>query len=232
MLKKFQKDIWIKDYPLSFMGIPLGTKMTVVRYAENKIVLISPVPLDEQEVLQIRDLGAVFYIIAPNNFHHLFVAETKEKFSEAKVLCSLGLEKKRSDIAFDEVIQEPKDLEGGLTLLPLVGFGVLMPSGRQPVNEIVIYHPPSKTLILTDLVININRNSSFQLKIAGRFLGIYEKLQPSRLEKLGTKNRQSLAPQFKKVLSYDFDKIVPAHGEPIVADAKKRLQEGLARFLS
>jgi hypothetical protein len=47
MLEPLAKDVWVEGAPLSFFGIHLGTRMTVVRLANGDVVVHSPIRLDD-----------------------------------------------------------------------------------------------------------------------------------------------------------------------------------------
>ncbi len=71
MLRQVERNIWVKEQPLKYWGIEVGTRMTVIRLSGNRILLISPIKLEPQTQQAIKDLGTVAYIIAPNLFHYL-----------------------------------------------------------------------------------------------------------------------------------------------------------------
>ena len=72
MLRQLDNNLWVAEQPLKFMGLPVGTRMTVIRLADNSLLLISPIEITPKIKQQLISLGTVKYLIAPNLFHHLY----------------------------------------------------------------------------------------------------------------------------------------------------------------
>ena len=66
--------------PLRFLGLEVGARMTIVRLSGSKLLLHSPIEETPELVREVRALGTVAHIIAPNRLHHLFVGEWQEIF--------------------------------------------------------------------------------------------------------------------------------------------------------
>ena len=84
----------------------------------------------------------------PNRYHHLHVKTYIEKYPKALVYAAPGLLEKRKDLRFHHVLTEesPEAWEGNL-VQTLVG-------GMPALNEVALFHPASRTLLLTDLCFN------------------------------------------------------------------------------
>ena len=101
ILEQVGEDIWVVDGPeILFLGLTLGTRMTVVRLGEE-LWVHSPVSITNEMEAEIERLGKVRYIVAPNRYHHIFLPEWRSKFPEAGIFAAPGLTEKRPDIAFD-----------------------------------------------------------------------------------------------------------------------------------
>ncbi len=48
MLEEIAQDVWATQYPISYMGLSLSTRMTVVRLSHQELILISPVSIDAE----------------------------------------------------------------------------------------------------------------------------------------------------------------------------------------
>ena len=86
MLRQLDNNLWVAEQPLKFMGLPVGTRMTVIRLADNSLLLISPIEMTPEIKQQLNSLGAVRYLIAPNLFHHLYLADCLESLSPSSKL--------------------------------------------------------------------------------------------------------------------------------------------------
>lgn len=214
-MKKFAERIWIQDQDQKIFGVELGTRMTIVQLENNDLFVHSPVQLTEDIQAELESLGQVKYVIAPNKWHHLYVQGMLQSFSEAKAFCAPGLEKKRSDLQFDAVISNDQSFPWNSELLHLVV------EGADLVGEIVFFHPRSKTLILTDLALHICQSQSVYTRFWLKLIGSYGKFGLSKLEKfVFIKNQTAFDRSISKVLSWDFDRILLAHGSPVETGGK------------
>ncbi|MEM9246358.1 MAG: DUF4336 domain-containing protein, partial [Cyanobacteria bacterium P01_F01_bin.153] len=178
-LTEIAPDLWVATQPLRFLGVEVGSRMTVVRLPDGGLVLISPIALKDSDRTIIESLGTVRHIIAPNLFHHLSVGTAKDLCPDAKVWGVEGLQEKRPDVAFDNLLNTAGDFGKALEYLPFQGFAAPLPGGIMPVNETVFCHRPSGTLIVTDIAYNFDQNNSLGIRLAARILGSYGQLKPS-----------------------------------------------------
>lgn len=98
-------------------------------------------------------------------------------------------------------------------------------------NEVVFWHRPSRTLILTDTSFHFDESFPFVTRFAAQILGSYQKLQPSVLEKWGTQDKAAVQQSIRQVLAWDFDRVIMAHGSIIETDGKAQLRQGYEWFL-
>ncbi|MEO1131376.1 MAG: DUF4336 domain-containing protein [Cyanobacteria bacterium J06639_1] len=223
--------LWTATQPLRFMGLEVGSRMTVVRLPSGALALISPIKLSDRDCAEIDELGSVGHIIAPNLFHHLSVGSTKERYPEAIVWGVDGLSEKRPDLSFDAALSQPGSLEGAIDYLQFEGFAVTLPGGIKLVRETVFCHRPSRTLIVTDIAFNFDRHSSLGVQLAARAFGFYEVLRPTLMEKWGTRDKAAVERSARQVLAWDFDRVIPGHGSVIETGGQAQFQAGYEWFL-
>lgn len=224
-------DLWTATQPLRFLGLDVGSRMTVVRLPSDALVLISPIELSDRDCADLDRLGLVGHIVAPNLFHHLSMDATQQRYPEAIAWGVDGLPQKRPDLRFDAMLSQPGSLECELDYLQVEGFAAMLPSGIKLVRETVFFHRPSRTLILTDTAFNFDRHSSFSLQLAARALGSYKTLRPSRLEKWGTRDKAPVETSVREILKWDFDRVIPGHGSIVETGGKAQLRAGYEWFL-
>ena len=94
-----------------------------------------------------------------------------------------------------------------------------------PLNEIVFFHRKTRTLIFTDLLFNITRHDSayarFLLRLDGAFHG---PAIPRSFRLLLRRRRVECAAFLHRLLSWDFDRAILAHGEIINSGAKPAVE--------
>ena len=231
VLAEIGPDLWTATQPLRFLGLEVGSRMTVVRLPSGGLVLISPIKLSASHLQALDSLGTVRHIIAPNLFHHLFVGEAQHCFPEAKTWGVEGLPQKCPSLRFDELLMEPGTFEGVLDYLQFQGFASILPSGVEQANETVFCHRPSRTLILTDTSFNFDETNRLAVRLVGWIGGSYKNLSPSRLEKWGTRDKDAVEASVREILEWDFDRVIPGHGSVVETDGKAAFKSGFEWFL-
>jgi hypothetical protein len=233
MLKQIDRDIWVAEQPLKYLGLPVGTRMTAIRLSGDRLLLISPIKINEEIKQELDRLGKVEFIIAPNLFHYLYLEECQQIYPQAKLIAPPGLATKKPKLAIDQVFfQDEIDFNSELEYILFEGFQVLIPPKISIVNEIVFFHPESHTLILTDTAFNFDRNFPLVTQLATRILGSYQALKPSWLEKLAIKDKTKISNSVEKILAWDFKRVIMAHGNIVEDNAKEQLKAGYKWFLS
>lgn len=181
--------------------------MTVVRLADSKILLHSPIAVDSDLVRRIGELGTVAYLVAPNRFHHLFVGEWQGAFPDAAVYVAPGLETKRSDLEIAAVLTDQSEAGWADEVDQIVVDGFPF------ANEVVFFHRASATLIVCDLAFNVGAGSPLLTRLAFRVGGAYGRLSPTFLERLLVRNRAAFRSSLERILEWPFERVVVAHGE-------------------
>ncbi len=226
-------NLWTATQPLRFLGINVGSRMSVVGLPSGALVLISPIKLDAQDCQMLDSLGTVGHIIAPNLFHHFSIGSTQKLYPEAQTWGVAGLAEKCPDLLINQQLPSSGSFEDTLEYFSFNGFRTIMPNGIKPANETVFYHRPTRTLILTDVAYNFDRNNTLGTRLAAKvLLGSYETLMPSRFEKLATRDKTQVADSVEQVLNWDFDRVVPGHGSVVETDGKAQFEAGYKWFLA
>jgi glyoxylase-like metal-dependent hydrolase (beta-lactamase superfamily II) len=233
MLKKVDTNIWVAEQNLKYWGLEVGTRMTVIRLNNGENIVISPIKVDEETINQINEAGKVTIIIAPNLYHHLSISDFKSIYSDAKIFAAPGLEFKRQDIKFNKILDRGKiGSEDEIEYFLFEGFKILDLKGFSPLNEIVFFHRASRTLILTDTAFHFNESFPLTTQLTMRLIGGYKKLEPSILEKLATREKAKVKNSIQKVLEWDFERVIVAHGSILENEAKDKLKKGYEWALS
>jgi hypothetical protein len=218
-LDEFVRDaIWLYEYPIRFAGTRFNARMTVVRLRGGRLMIHSPAPLDDALVAEIQRLGEVAYIVAPGNFHHLHVAACQERFPGAETWICPGVEKKRPELRFDGVL--------GDTPVPAWAdeLDQVLIHGNRWIREVAFLHRPSGTLLLVDVIENVGDHTpgvDWALKLwwKGPFR-MWNRPRPAPEYRLGWKDKAAAGQSLRRILSWDFSRIVIAHGDLIEVDAK------------
>lgn len=227
MLEQIDDNLWVAGQPLKFLGLNVGTRMTVVRLSHRELVVISPIEIDRATTEQLNALGDVKSIVAPNFFHHLFLSHFKNLYPQAKLYAPSGLKEKIPDLAIDFLLDNRSDYFGNeLEYRRFEGVNTFLPSGVASLNEYVFYHRSSQTLIVTDTAFFVDESFSPVLQLVARVFGGYKQLRPSFLEKWGTSEKERVRRSAQILLGWDFKRAIVAHGSIVEEDAKRQFREG------
>ena len=199
--------------------------MSVIRLREGELFLHSPVSLDPELRGELDGLGTVRFAVAPNRMHHLFIGEYAEAYPKLELFAAPGLETKRKDVAWQGVLgdEAPPAWAGQLEQLFFRGFPLA--------NEVVFFHPPSRTLLLTDLAFNIGSDSPTATRLAFRLLRAYDRFGPSLLERVLIRDRSAGRASLQGILVWDFDRVIVAHGRVLERGGREALRAGYAWLL-
>ena len=85
---------------------------------------------------------------------------------------------------------------------------------------------------MTDTAFNFQDNSPLVTQLATRILGCYGNLRPSLLEKIATKDKDKVKHSLPKILAWDFQRVIVAHGNIVETNAKQQFQAGYNWFLN
>ena len=87
-------------------------------------------------------------------------------------------------------------------------------------NEVVLFHKPSRTLVVTDLVLNFPKTAPWFTRTAMFCACAYPGCQASVFERVGMK-RAVAREEIGAILDFGFERIIMAHGEIIESNARE-----------
>jgi len=225
ILNKVAENIWTTEGDVvSFYGLPYPTRMTVIRLSNDDLWIHSPVKISNNLIDVILELGEVKYLIAPNNLHHLFLADWVKRFPNAFCYSSPGLVKKRKDITFSKELGMQSEEEWSPEIDQTIFKG-------SPFKEVVFFHRNSKTVIFADLIENFKPEffNGWQ-RMVGKFAGI---LSPHgkapldfRLSFAFGKNKAKKS--LSIIMEWNPENIIISHGECIFGDGLEFLKKSFS----
>jgi Domain of unknown function (DUF4336) len=224
MLNQLAEGVWEATSTLKMpLGVRFPIRMTVLRATDGSLALVSPIALDAATADALDALGEVRLIVAPNLLHHLFAGAAKQRWPRARLVGPEGLAKKRPDLVRDAALREG-------ALLP--GITAHAVQGAPNIDEYLVHHAPSRTLVATDLVFNVRSGVGFATWLLFTLVaGTFGRLAPSRIWRFAVKDRRAFRASLERVLQSDFDRLVVAHGDVVQAGAKGATRAALAGLL-
>jgi hypothetical protein len=188
-------DLWSTEHTFGWQGglVPIPVRMTVIRLGDGQLILHSPVPVSPELRAELDVLGPVGFIVVPEA-HGRFAHQVSQIYPSARLLTTLA-------------DQPPAAWAGSVESVLVAGFRL---------NEVVLFHRPSRTLVITDLCFNIQRSSSRVARAFFRANGMWQRFGPSRIIRaLSVSDRATFRQSLERVLRWDFERIVPGHGDVI-----------------
>jgi hypothetical protein len=204
-------------------GLRIGTRTTVLRLDDGSVLLHGPGPLDAAHVASIRAIGPVGYLLAPNLEHHLFLPAAKDAFPDAAVLGVAGLAARHPTLRVDHV------LDGGLPPALAGQLAVRRLDGAPKLDEHVLYHAASRTLIGADLVFNLHGMTGVT-RFAMWINGANDRMCVTRLARSAflSDARAAAASVPAMADAWDIGRVIVAHGDVFEGDGNAALREAWA----
>ena len=206
-MREIAPGVHVHERPLRFLGLEIGTRMTVVQLPAGLLVH-SPIDVPPETL---QELGEPRWVLAPNKLHHLFVGPWVETGLEG--WAAPGLPEKRQDVSFTGVVESGTHPFGSeIEVLTLSCFSLS--------NEVVLFHKPSRTLLVADLVFNFSRTAPWLTRAAMWCACGYPGCQVSLLERVGMK-RAIAREEIAIIQDFGFERIVMSHGEVVEKNARE-----------
>ena len=213
----FGVGVWLDEAPVRFLGMRLTATMTVIRLADGSLLLHSPIAMTVERRAAVEALGPVAHLYSPNTFHHLRIGDWAAAFPSAKLHAPRGLAKKRPDLRIDRfhlTAPEPA-FEGVVDEHGVDGFRL---------EETALFHRPSRTLVVADLVHNIGRPTHGWTKTYTKAMGFYDRVALSRaIRWTAFPDKAAARRSIDALLALPFERLVVGHGAPLTTGAKDAL---------
>ncbi len=154
-LRPVAEDVWIVEggvirMAVGPLGVPFTTRMTVIRLGDGSLLLHSPSEPVPELLGAISALGPVAHLVSPNRLHYAFIPAWQQAFPDAIAWASPGVRRRAASqgvaVSFDA------DLEDAPPGAWAADVDQLIFRGSPLLAEVVFFHRPSRTLVLTDLI--------------------------------------------------------------------------------
>ena len=256
-LREFVSDqIWLAAYPVKLGGARFEARMTLARRTDGALIVHSPGPVDSATRAQIEAIGRVAVIVAPGNFHHLHVASCQQAFPGAQTWICPGVERKQPALRYDGFLADDAPPPGLAADFKLAGV-----FGRYMCEVAMLHQPSRTLLLVDlienfgDQTPGVNwmlkacwkllRKTDTLARLGGDEFGVLledaslpdarelgERLLTSvRQYRFGWQDRASAGAALQRILAWDFERIVIAHGDLIEHDARAVARRAWGRHL-
>ncbi len=216
-MKALGSGLWIDTAPIRIVGTRLSVNMAAVRLDGGGLLLWSPLELTPERHAEVQALGAVEQIVAPNLFHHLHAASWAAAYPGARVHGAPGLQKKRADLRIDRVLGAATDADlEAFEEVPIDGFRL---------GETALFHRPSGTMLVADLVHNVGRPEGLWTKTYTTMAGFYDQVALSRvLRWTAFSDRAAARRSIDRLLAQPFERLLVGHGDVLDSGAREAFE--------
>jgi len=234
--REVKPDVWTFSRPfLRAPLIPQGSRSTAFKLVDGSVFLYASTKVDDETLNKIREIGPVAYIAVPDVLHYLFLQDFHNAFPDAKVIAMEGIEEKVSTIKFfGQYGRDPPGTKYGfedeITAQYFPGF----------VNKDVAYfHHASKTVVEADLLYNLPPTEQYSRSTerATSILPFVGRLYPDswvhkQLTYSAAKDVKLNSVAAKAVDGWDFDMVIPCHGDVIDKNAKEAWRSIWGKYIT
>ena len=224
---------------LRFGHLKFGGRGTIVKLQTGFLAVFSPVALTTEVKSKVQSMGTVKYLVAPDFEHHIFISPWSKEYPQAEVVGMEGLPEKREGdpatkgVKFSHVFSASNKKDTKVSPEFDAEFDYEYVHSHQN-KELVFLHKPTRTMIEADLVFNLpateqysktglNANSGVLTKIFGAIMNTRgSALWQKRFlwYAAGGKDRKGFAESVAVMTKWDFDRIIPCHGDVIETGGK------------
>lgn len=214
----------------------IGARSALLKLKDGTYAITSPISIkDDKEPLEyVKRLGTISLIIAPDLAHYLSVPQWIAEFPAAKVIGVDGHATKLKDVKWDYLFTPTSDRTYPNTLSDAVGLEFAYFSGFKG-RDLVVLHKLSKAIVEADLVFNLPALEQYGYAPGG-CSGLMNGLRKdSSLSQkfvwfMGA-DKANMSACAKQVNAWDFEIIVPCHGN-LIMNGKETWSFVFRRYLA
>ena len=230
--KPFAPDVFVVDSVMpGLIGKLLPVRMTIIRLANGDLMLHSPTPFSRRLGREVEALGPVRHLVAPNSVHWMFVRDWQQACPDATAWAAPGLRNRRqvrrSGLRLDH------DLPGSAAAV-WDGIELVVVPGGLGFREVALFHRRSETLVLTDLVLNLEPHKlpAWFRPLARRVGTTAPDGMPPPWSRAAIRlRRREAAEAAAAVVALAPKRVLFAHGKPFERDGAGSLQRSMRWLL-
>ncbi|KAI4706356.1 hypothetical protein J4E89_009090 [Alternaria sp. Ai002NY15] len=199
--------------------VAVGNRATAIRLHDNRILLLNPIQLEQAVRDKLDELGGVD-LVACDLGHHMYAKDYIDAWPKAKTIGVPGLDNKRKDVEWDYIYEDWRtspedqfDFARDIETVLFEGFITYC---------VAWYHKPTKTLIQSDLMMNLpcteqyHPSSSHHGPLSREFA---KRAHPRSIwakrlvYHIATVDYTLMRRDAKKVAEWQIERIIPCHGD-------------------
>ena len=217
--------------------VAVGNRATALRLQDGRVLLLNPIQLEPRIQSRLQELGGVHFL-ACDLGHHMYVADYLKIWPQAQTIGVPGLEGKRKDVKWNFIyssqqqkVENAFNFEDEIETVLFEGFITYC---------IAWYHKPTRTLIQSDLLMNLPCTEQYAPSSASTGPGSWAFAQVAHARSswfrrliwyIATVDYKLVRRDAKQVAEWDVERIVPCHGDVIEEGGSEAWKEAYKWFL-
>jgi hypothetical protein len=170
-------------------GVMVQSRSTVLRLHDGSLLVYSPI----KDMPGTDATGSVAHVVEPNKLHHLFVGRARERWPSATF--------HHRELRLDDPAIEAIHVDG----VPKI-------------DETVLFHVPSGTLVVADFVFNMTAED-LRTRFAFALTGVGgNRVAQSREWKWSRKDKAASRASVERILAWPIKRVAFCHGDSVVID--------------
>jgi hypothetical protein len=221
-MRKLADNLWVMHFPLALLRfIRIGRTVTIIRLSSGELLIHSTAPFTGNDVATIESLGRPAAILEATLMHDTFAAAAHAVFPNVPIFAPDGF----SEIAHvptRSIAATPETWSDEVGILPLEG----MPK----VQEHVVFHRSTRTLIVGDIIFNFGPDTPPLTRFMLRWAtGLKHNPGMSRMFRMMVRDENAFRRSVQQMMRWEFDRVIPGHGRIIEGDGGEQMLHALQR---
>ena len=227
-LKRVAENVWVVDSgPIKAMGLELPIRMTVIRLASGGMWLHSPTRFDEKLRAEIEAIGPLQHLVAPNIAHWTFLKEWQAHCGGVTTSAAPELRKraqvKAAGVRLDRDLTETPPPDWAEEIDQAIVPGAL------GFREVAFFHRPSRTLLLTDIIQNLEGEKlPFATRVFATVTGARGGTTPFYVRLALRGRRKEAAEAVRRMIAWAPERVIFTHGRFFERDGTRALTRAMA----
>jgi hypothetical protein len=211
--RQMADDVALLQFPWRTLGIDFGRNVTLLRLLDGRLIVHSTAPFSSDDVVAIRRFGEPAWLVEATRMHDTFSEEGRAALPDLPYLAPAGF----PDAA--PLTPPPNEWRDEVEVLEIGGVRT---------QEHAFFHRRSRTLIVADLIFHFPPEITGWSRLFVRHvMRLPEMIGTSVFFRLMIRDRIAFERSVDQLLSWDFERVIVGHRDPIEKDAKRRLERAL-----
>lgn len=221
LLHRHTEDVFSMVFPLRFCGLNLGRRVTLLRIPGDRLVIHSTGPFSAEHLEAITKIGHPEFLLDATTMHDTFSREGRAAIPDAAYFVPEGFPEKAAGPEARALSELDAITDGAFQTQRL--------EGMRHLKEYACFHPASRTLIVCDLLFNLVASRGYTRWAMRYLLGVKEWPAVDRPVRWAVKDRDAFLGSIGRIMEWDFDRVIVAHGSVIEENGKQACADAFTR---